>query len=63
MIKAIWGGKGLFQLKLPGNGACLGGVRVTTQTGQDLETEADVEVMKGCGFLACSPWLAQPALL
>jgi hypothetical protein len=36
-------------------------VRTGTQTGQ--EAGADAETMEGCSFLACFPWLAQPALL
>jgi hypothetical protein len=29
--------------------------------GRNLEAGADAEAMEGCCFLACSPWLAQPA--
>jgi hypothetical protein len=36
-------------------------VRTGTQTVQ--EAGADAEAMKGCSFLACFSWLAQPALL
>jgi hypothetical protein len=35
--------------------------RTGNQTGQ--EAGADAEAMKGCSFLACFDWLAQPALL
>jgi hypothetical protein len=36
-------------------------VKPGTQAGQ--EAGADAEAMEGCSFLACFPWLAQPALL
>jgi hypothetical protein len=36
-------------------------VRTGTQAGQ--KAGADTEAMEGCYLLACSPWLAQPALL
>jgi hypothetical protein len=36
-------------------------VRTGTQAGQEAGTDA--EAMEGCSFLACFPWLAQPALL
>jgi hypothetical protein len=29
----------------------------------NLEAGADAEAIEGCCILACSPWLAQPALL
>ena len=31
--------------------------------GKNLKVGADTEDMDGCCLLACSPWLAQPALL
>ena len=31
--------------------------------GRNLEAGTDAEAMEGCGFLACSPWLAQPVFL
>jgi hypothetical protein len=31
--------------------------------GKNLEAEADAEAMEVCCSLACSPWLAQPAVL
>jgi hypothetical protein len=31
--------------------------------GRNLEAAADIEVMKGCRILACSPYLAPPAFL
>jgi hypothetical protein len=37
------------------------GCRTGTQAGQ--KAGADAEAMEGCSFLACLPWLAQPALL
>jgi hypothetical protein len=36
-------------------------VRTGTQAGQ--KAGADAEAMKGCSFLACFHWLAQPAFL
>jgi hypothetical protein len=35
--------------------------RTGTQAGQ--KAGADAEAMEVCSFLACFPWLAQPALL
>ena len=59
--EASWEGKGLFSLHFPHCWSSPKEVRTGTQAGQ--EAGAGAEAMEGCYFLACFPWLAQPALL
>jgi hypothetical protein len=59
--KITWGGKGLFQFMLVVS-PLLKEVRAGAQ-GRNLKTGAEAEAMEGCCLLACSAWLARPALL
>jgi len=54
--KASWGGKGLFGLHIVH--PSLEKVRAGTQTGWNLEAEADVEAMEGCWLLISPSELA-----
>ena len=55
------GRKGFIQLTLPRCCSSPEEVRTGTQAGQ--EAGADAEAVEGCCWLACFPWLVQPAFL
>lgn len=57
------GRKGFILFLLLNNSSSPKAVTAETQTGQKIETGADVEAIKGCRLLACSPWLTQPVSL
>ena len=60
--KSKLGRKGFILLTLPHWSSLLKEVRAGTQS-RNLEAEASTEAMEECNLLACSSWLAQPALL
>jgi hypothetical protein len=61
MTKKQLGRKGFLQLTFSTLLLIIKGCRTGTQAGQ--EAGVDAEAMEGCYWLACFPWLAQPALL
>lgn len=57
VTKGNSGTRGVIRLLLPHYSPS------SREGGGDLEALTEAEIMEGCCFLACSPWLAQPVVL
>jgi hypothetical protein len=63
MVKATWGGMGLFQLRVPYSSHHWKKPGEELKQGREPRGRSWCRGCRGCHSLACSTWLAQPAFL